>query len=70
MKNKSAIIKLAIAVLLTAVVSISSNLYWLSLYDKPNVRGNHVGLSILSGIITFSLLLLVNKFVVKENNKV
>lgn len=49
--------------ILIAIIALSilyfSNLYWLSLVDKPALRGNHVGLSFLSMFIFLGLVILL-----------
>ena len=59
--KKKKIIFIVISIILAGVAAFFTNLYCLDLYDYPKIRGNHVGLSMLSFVVVggvFYLLLL------------
>lgn len=52
--------------LLSIAFSLRSNLYWLSLYNKPKLRGNHVGLSIACFVLFWLIVFMIRHLIQKR----
>ena len=66
--NKS--VKLILLILVSGAILYFSNLLWLSMHDRPSIRGNHVGLAFLSFITFWVLVLLINWLLKKKNKEI
>jgi Na+-transporting NADH:ubiquinone oxidoreductase subunit NqrE len=61
-------IKTIFIALLSVTVPYFTNLYCLAQYDKPFIRGNHVGLSFLSFIVYWGVIIAIKQTLRKKIN--